>query len=77
MPAWVVPPEMRGRLQPTEIFHEVLEHRWFLSERQERPIAMHTATKSYIETVLTVRPDEVLAGEPDTIEMRRIVLDDD
>jgi len=34
---------------------------------------MHTATKSYIETVLTVRPDEVLAGEPDTIEMRRIV----
>jgi len=38
---------------------------------------MHTATKSYIETVLTVRPDEVLAGEPDTIEMRRIILDDD
>src|SRR3954452_2212154 len=25
-----VPPELTGRLAPAEVFHEVLEHRWFL-----------------------------------------------
>ena len=28
------PRELRGKLEPAEIFHEVLEHRWFLSERR-------------------------------------------
>jgi hypothetical protein len=28
-----VPRPMRGKLEPAELFHEVLEHRWFLSER--------------------------------------------
>ena len=31
-----VPRELRGKLEPAEIFHEVLEHRWFLSERAGR-----------------------------------------
>ena len=29
-----VPPAMRGKLEPAQIFHEVLEHRWFMSERE-------------------------------------------
>ena len=29
----MVPPEARGKLEPAEIFHEILEHRWYLSER--------------------------------------------
>ncbi len=28
-----IPPELAGRLAPAEVFHEVLEHRWFLSEK--------------------------------------------
>src|SRR3712207_6338945 len=32
----MVPRSMRGRLEPAEIFHEVLTHRWFLSERAGR-----------------------------------------
>ena len=28
-----VPKDLRGKLEPAEVFHEVLEHRWFLSER--------------------------------------------
>ena len=28
-----IPVELAGRLAPAEVFHEILEHRWFLSER--------------------------------------------
>ena len=29
----MVPPEARAKLEPAEIFHEMLVHRWYLSER--------------------------------------------
>ena len=31
-----IPADLRGRLAPAEIFHEILEHRWFLSEQAGR-----------------------------------------
>ena len=30
-----VPMELRRKLEPAEIFHEVLEHRWYMSEAQQ------------------------------------------
>ncbi|HEX7188285.1 MAG TPA: DUF4032 domain-containing protein, partial [Actinomycetes bacterium] len=35
-----VPKELRGKLEPAEVFHEVLEHRWFLSERAGRDVGL-------------------------------------
>ena len=33
-PSWMpIPADLAGRLAPAEVFHEVLEHRWFLSEQ--------------------------------------------
>jgi Domain of unknown function (DUF4032)/Lipopolysaccharide kinase (Kdo/WaaP) family len=71
----MVPAELRGRLQPAEVFHEILEHRWFLSEQRGHPVRTVEAARSYIEDVLKVRPDEELAGEPETGEMP-VVKDD-
>ena len=34
-----VPPELRGKLEPAEFFHEVLEHRWYLSERRGKDVS--------------------------------------
>src|SRR6201986_5524414 len=31
-----IPEELRGRLPPAEIFHEGLEHRWYMSEQGGR-----------------------------------------
>jgi Domain of unknown function (DUF4032)/Lipopolysaccharide kinase (Kdo/WaaP) family len=60
-----VPSELRGRLEPAEIFHEVLVHRWFLSEAAGHDVGMDAATQSYIENVLTFRPDETaVLGAP-------------
>jgi tRNA A-37 threonylcarbamoyl transferase component Bud32 len=65
----MVPVEMRGKLEPAEVFHEILEHRWFLSEQAGHPVHTRDAARSYIDTVLQARPEEVLAGDPDTSEL--------
>jgi hypothetical protein len=53
-----VPKELRGKLEPAEIFHEVLEHRWFLSERAGRDVGLMPAAESYVAEVLSHKPDE-------------------
>ena len=55
-----IPPELLGKRAAAEIFHEILEHRWFLSERARRDVGLQRATKSYIEQVLTSAADEKL-----------------
>ena len=54
-----IPPELVGRLAPAEVFHEVLEHRWFLSERAKRDVGTPEAAESYLATVLPRTPKEV------------------
>ena len=53
-----VPREMRGKLEPAEVFHEVLEHRWFLSERAGRDVGIEAAVRDYVQNVLVTKPDE-------------------
>jgi hypothetical protein len=53
-----VPPDLRERLEPAEIFHQVLEHRWFLSEAAGRDVGMPEAVASYVENVLRYAPEE-------------------
>jgi len=54
-----IPPELVGRLAPAEVFHEVLEHRWFLSEQAKRDVGTSEAAESYFATVLPRTPKEV------------------
>jgi hypothetical protein len=55
-----VPPELRGRRAAAELFHELLEHRWFLSEKEGRDVGLKQAIPDYIETVLRPAADEKL-----------------
>ncbi|MCF6733701.1 DUF4032 domain-containing protein [Blastococcus sp. KM273129] len=54
-----IPPELVGRLEPAEVFHEVLEHRWLLSERAGRDVGTMAAARSYFQGVLSRIPEEV------------------
>ncbi|MEE6288711.1 DUF4032 domain-containing protein [Georgenia sp. MJ173] len=70
-----IPRELRGKLEPAEIFHEVLEHRWFLAEKAQRDIGLPAAVASYVEEVLRHRPDErsfldAVTGELPALEDR-------
>jgi hypothetical protein len=58
-----VPRELRGRLEPAQMFHEVLEHRWFLSERAGHEVDLFETARDYFDTVLTTKPVEALADE--------------
>ena len=57
-----IPGELLGRLAPAELFHEVLEHRWFLSEAARHDVGTTAAARSYFETVLPEAPEEVTAS---------------
>ena len=69
-----IPRELRGKLEPAEVFHEVLEHRWFISEQQRRDVPLPEALASYIDTILRHRPDERAVLDPgaDTQTIPRI-----
>ncbi|MGC5168653.1 DUF4032 domain-containing protein [Luteimicrobium sp. DT211] len=59
-----VPRELRGKLEPAQLFHEMLDHRWFLSEQQQRDVPMPEVVQSYVDNVLRHRRDEkALLGE--------------
>jgi Domain of unknown function (DUF4032)/Lipopolysaccharide kinase (Kdo/WaaP) family len=58
----LVPPEQRGKLEPAEIFHEVLEHRWYLSEKAGKEVDIFEAARDYIDNVLSQRPKEDLVA---------------
>ncbi|BDO43453.1 DUF4032 domain-containing protein [Cellulomonas sp. NTE-D12] len=64
-----VPRELRGKLEPAQVFHELLDHRWFLSEQQHRDVPMDQTVASYLSTILPLRPDEqaILGGLPGDI----------
>src|SRR5271170_459476 len=52
-----IPEDLRGRLPPAEIFHEVLEHRWYMSEAAGRDVGTTAAARDYFEQVLPAVPE--------------------
>ena len=53
-----IPVELRGKLEPAQIFHEILDHRWFLSEQEGADVGLAKAVESYVENILVHKPDE-------------------
>ncbi len=62
-----IPAELRGKLEAAEVFHEIIEHKWFLSEQAGQDVGITEAVASYLSSVLPGVPDEqlVLADEED------------
>ncbi|TWE11636.1 DUF4032 domain-containing protein [Rudaeicoccus suwonensis] len=66
------PPEMRRKMEPAELFHEVLEHRWYMSEKAHRDFSIEDAMRDYVATVLPGKPDDsaVVGVDTDAIPVR-------
>ena len=56
-----VPPELRGKRDAAQIFHEVLDYRWYASQRESREVPLVEAAWGYIQDVLRGLPDEVMS----------------
>ena len=80
-----IPRELAGKLEPAEIFHQVLEHRWYMSEDQNRDVPLSEAVQAYVSDVLVHRRDEEalisttteLITMPDPVPTGTIVVIDD
>lgn len=53
-----VPRDLRHKLEPAQVFHELLDHRWYLSQQHGRDVPMPEVVKSYVRNILPTRPDE-------------------
>ncbi|MFJ5226844.1 DUF4032 domain-containing protein [Streptomyces sp. NPDC088400] len=64
-----VPRELRGEMDAAQIYHEVLEHRWYLSESAGHDVGLETTIEDYLTHVLphsasaTTRPATDTTGD--------------
>ncbi len=53
----MVPEELQGRVEKAQMFHEILENRWYMTEKLGYDVGLEAAAKSYINEVLPLRMD--------------------
>jgi hypothetical protein len=58
----MAPPERRTPVEAAELFHEILDHRWYLSEQQGHEVDTFEAARDYLRNELKVEP-----GSPDLV----------
>lgn len=61
-----IPRDLRRKFEAAEIFHQLLEHRWYRAQSESRDVPLSEALTSYIDTVLRHRRDELTLVEPPT-----------
>ncbi len=60
-----VPEQLWAALPAAEVFHQVLEHRWFLSEQAGKDVGIDEAVRSYVGSELpTRRPERIVLEDP-------------
>lgn len=53
-----VPTDLKTKLEPAQIYHEFLEHRWYLGEQAGHDVPLEEAIDSYVEKILAAKRDE-------------------
>jgi hypothetical protein len=56
-----IPLELRDKREPAQIFHELLDYRWYQSQREHRDVPLVEAVSGYIHEVLESLPDEAIS----------------
>lgn len=69
-----IPWDLRAKLEPAEVFHQLLEHRWYLSQADGKSVPLAEALASYIDDVLRHRRDEATLMGPATETMSLPVI---
>jgi hypothetical protein len=67
-----IPSDLAGKLEPAELYHQVLEHRWFISEAAGYDVGMTDTIASYVRDVLTPARHEQITLPPATLELQAI-----
>ena len=59
-----IPVELQGKLERAQVFHQLLDHRWYMAQNQSRDIPLAEAVTSYVQDVLRHRRDEATVMDP-------------
>ena len=59
-----IPRELAGKLEPAQLYHEFLEHRWYMAQQAGHDVSRDDALTSYVETILPSKRDEAVLIEP-------------
>jgi hypothetical protein len=59
-----IPDEERAKLDDAEIFHQILEHRWYMSEREGREVGLDEVIPDYVDNVLSRTPAPKVESNP-------------
>lgn len=72
-----IPWDLRAKLEPAEVFHQVLEHRWYMSQARGRSVPIAEVLTSYVDDVLRHRRDEatLMALPTETVSIPVITAD--
>jgi hypothetical protein len=62
-----IPKDLVDKLEPAELYHQVLEHRWFISERAGGDVGMKETIESYVRDVLRPAPTEQMVVTRDDL----------
>lgn len=71
-----IPRDLIRKLEPAQVFHEVLEHRWYLSEKVGGDVTTEWAFADYLAHVLPTKPDEESVVGVDTMALPVIAVRD-
>jgi len=63
-----IPEEMFERLQPAEIFHQLLEHRWYESERTGDEVPLLDVLDAYLALLADAPPEKMRLDDPEVAE---------
>lgn len=70
-----IPRDLRDKLEPAEIMHQLLDYRWKLSEREGRDVSLEEALPNFIDEELrSYRDEAVLMVNPPTDVVRQLEL---
>ena len=63
-----IPDEMFERLEAAEIFHQLLEHRWYVSEQTGTDVALLDVLPDYLAVLAQAPPEKLQLDEPGVAE---------
>ncbi|MEA5640035.1 DUF4032 domain-containing protein [Cutibacterium granulosum] len=58
-----IPPELSRKRDMAQFFHEVLDYRWYKSQREQREVPHVEAAQGYVHDILTHLPDEAMSTD--------------
>ena len=61
----MIPADQRAKLEGPEVYHQILEHRWYLSERAGFEQDIFDTARDYFANVLAYRPVEAITTPED------------